>query len=60
MSSLENLRKLDSFGKDGRNRYEVNSDMAEPGDLNEINIEEVKSSQGEENQSAKEHANFRS
>ena len=35
--------------------------MAEPGDLNDINIEEeVKSSQGEENKSAKEHANFRS
>jgi len=44
-----------------RNRYEVNSDMAEPGDLNDINIEEeVKSSQGEENQSAKELGNFRS
>jgi len=33
--------------------------MAEPGDLNDINMEEeVKSSQGEENKSAKENANF--
>lgn len=46
MSSLEHLKQLDVFDKNGiRNRYESNSDMAEPSDLNDINIdEEVKSS----------------